>query len=1256
MTVALSADQRSSLEKLVQRARQWIVEDLEERLAGTFGIDADGRLEEGADLSLSNAQALVRADLVEVVEFLRSEGEDEPGSVARLVREAAFTHTNRLIAVRVAEAIGLLPETMAKGTASSGFRDFSELAPTIAATEWGRFAEFLRLCADELAADVPALFDPRNPLLDLAPSEPVLARVVEAIAALDDELWAAPDTLGWAYQFFNTGEERREMRESSAPRNSRELAVRNQFFTPNYVVEFLVHNGLGAHLAAGFPGLADELDLLVEVPKEEIQVDLDAVSVLDPACGSGHFLLGAYDVLEKAWQYAGVDPAESAPAIVRSLWGVDIDPRATQIAQAAVMFRARRHCRDRKLPTANVVCARSLPTGPEIDAFIGSLPAHVARAVRGIAAELVDAPVLGPLLKIEERLDREVRDIFGTGVIEGTLSEAAAGEPENIEAAVLDALSAIADSTTSTASQRLFAAEAHDAVRFVEAMARRYTAVLMNPPFGEPVPSTKTYLKVAYEWLPPTCDLLAAFVGRGLELAGRGGTCGAITGRSGLFLSTFSDWRTHLLTRNRLVAMTDLGFGIMEQAMVEAAAYIFAHEPPSGSGKFIRLLRAADRPAELSETISHVRDGQADDRFFEVELESLSALPGRPFAYWMEPSIRSLFLTLHPVEGHAGFAGKGHDTGDDLRFVRAFWEVQPERIAYTLTETLRGVRWVPCAKGGAYSPYWSEITLLVDWRDDGEGIKSHPKGYPRNTQYNFQGGITWPRRTNSGLGARIRPSGTILVDKGAGLSTTEPFLALAWLRSRLAQALVDGLVAAGEEVSSGGASRSYEIGLIQKLPWVRSPEAAQVAARMATRRAHWSMGEETSRHFVAPIASCIPTVDDFVAQLADAAELDALIAAAASLSVEGLRYLDRECSPMPTSYSRREDLDEEITRYWSMPIAKVIDEIIEAKGGVRAIARLYYFADRRTEVISHGLEVHPESIARVVKSRKLRAYGEAKDIAIRWISYFVGIAFGRWDLARGMRSVNPLTVKDLTSAPRRHSPGEFSSPDGDSLCDRPANYSVSLPPSWLLVDQPGHSYDIAAKVATASVEVDALSGPLSEVIELLGSGVNLSSYLRQSFFAAHLATYSSRPRKAPIYWQLQVPSKAWGIWLYAPKLSREMLFAIVRETEQRQRLAEQQIGHFQREAETGSGGRKTSEVAKELEAEQKLAVELASFRAEAERIANLGWEPDLDDGMVLNAAPLADLFPAWKDAAAYRKELRAGKYEWATVARFADRL
>ncbi|SVE15983.1 uncharacterized protein METZ01_LOCUS468837, partial [marine metagenome] len=247
----------------------------------------------------------------------------------------------------------------------------------------------------------------------------------------------------------------------------------------SYVVDFLVHNGLGAHLAAGFPEMVDDLPLLAKAPEDRVEVDLEQVSVLDPACGSGHFLLGAYDVLEKAWGHAGVEPGDAAPFIVSSLWGIDIDPRATQIAQTAVMFRARRHCKEQRLPVANVICARALPAGPEIDDLFERLPAHVGRAVRAIADELTDAPTLGPLLKIEQRLSQEARDIFGTGVVEGTLSEHATDSADSIEAQILAVLVEIADSTTSTPAQRLFAAEAHDAVRFVEAMSRRYTAVLM---------------------------------------------------------------------------------------------------------------------------------------------------------------------------------------------------------------------------------------------------------------------------------------------------------------------------------------------------------------------------------------------------------------------------------------------------------------------------------------------------------------------------------------------------------------------------------------------------------------------------------------------------------------------------------------------------------------------------------------------------------------------------------------------------------
>lgn len=1261
MTTALTADQRSALEKLVQRARQWIEEDLETKLAGVFGINPDGRVEDVGVLSLSNTQASVRDDLVGIVEFLRSEGEDEENAVARLVREAAFTNTNRLIAVRVAEAIGLLPETIAKGTASSGFRDFSELAPTVAATEWGRFAEFLRLCADELAADVPALFDPRNPLLELAVSERVLAEIVEAMSTLGDELWAAPDTLGWAYQFFNTGEERGEMRESSAPRNSRELAVRNQFFTPSYVVEFLVHNGLGAHLAAGFPGLADELPLLVEVPTEQVELDLASASVLDPACGSGHFLLGAYDVLEKAWRHVGVDAAEAAPAIVRSLWGVDIDPRAAQIAQAAVMFRARRHCRNEQLPAANIICARSLPSGLEVDAFIESLPDHVARAVRGIAEELVDAPILGPLLKIEQRLDREVRDVFGTGIVDGTLAEAVPGKSANVESAVLDALAAIADSTTSTASQRLFAAEASDAVRFVEAMSRRYTAVLMNPPFGEPVPSTKPYLKAAYPWIPTRdYNLLAAFVGRGVELSEPvHGSCGAITSRAGLFLKTFEAWREQVLLGLRLDALVDLGFGVMEQALVEAAAYVLRNTAPEGTSTFIRLLKETDRPHALHEAVGEFRATGHDRRVFAIPLDDLHAIPGSPVAYWMSDSIRRLFRDLPAVEGSGADVRVGLQTGDDFRFVRAFWEVDPGRIGHSSDETKRGRRWVPFAKGGAYSPYWADVHLLVDWEGDGENLRSFEGSVIRNPQFYFRPGLTWPRRTNSGLGLRVLPSGTVFADKGSAaipVGSVTPFALLGWLRSRLVQAMIDAMVAAGEEVSSGGASRSYEVGLVQKLAWMDVPDLSVVAEQLARRRAVEDEGDETARRFVRPSTAGEDTLPDLIEQLEDGGRLDELVVQSAGLDAAGRAYLDEELGPYPLTYEESSALDDRIEDLYGRPIGEVIDELIEERGGSRAIANLTFVADRRIEVLAHGLEVSPRSIVRVVQERGLGAPGKDVDRAFRQVSYLVGIAFGRWDLRIGRNPDLACLPEDLLAPPARYSPGTLLDQSERAAMSPPDGYLVSFPADGVLVDQAGHPMDISASVAAAGLALSDSEQPLADALSALMRRPTIAGFLRAQFFSRHLAMYSMSRRKAPIYWQLQVPSRMWGLWLYAPKLSREMLFAIVREAEQRQRLAEQQIGHLQREVETGGGGRKASDVANELDAEQKLAVELATFRAEAERIANLGWEPDLDDGMVLNAAPLADLFPAWRDAAAYREDLRAGKYEWATVAQYADQL
>ena len=780
MSGPLTAEGRASLERLIGRARAGLEEDLAAQASGRFGIDADGSIADENELRLDRAGLADRREVVEVVRFLESEGRSSAEAVARLVREAVFTHLNRLVAIRIAEALGMLPASLADGERSQGYLDVRELAPLLANDDTNGYWAYLRLCGDELAADVPSLFDPRNPLLALAPSASALRDLVGLFAdPASRDLWTASDCLGWAYQFFNTAEDRRRARyrddgSPKAPESSQDLAVRNQFFTPGYVVDFLVQNSLGRRLMDADPGspLLDDLPLLVDPPTEPgAPLALAEASVLDPACGSGHFLLGAYDLLERAWQHAGVSPEESAPSIIGSLWGIDIDPRCIQVASAALLLRARRSCPRGELPRPNLICARSLPaTATGLEELVERLDPPKRALLEALTDLLEQAPVLGPLLQVEKPIEDVIR-----GSIAGSSSGAlaAAVDPETIAGLrddLLEELRAVAASTTATPAERLLVAEADDVVRFVMALLHRYDAVLQNPPFGDPVPDTRAYLKASYPWIPSrNHNLLAAFVGRSLELCKpNAGYVGAITARSGMFLKTFEDWRKQILLGHRLVALADLGHGVMEQALVEAAAYVVGAAParPDHRATFIRLLRDTDRPAGLAAATGAHRADDHDVRVFRVALEDLKAVPGWPVAYWMSGALRCLFADHPALEGQGAEVRQGLVTGDDFRFVRAFWEIDPSGIARSRDETHAGMRWAPFAKGGEYSPYWADIHLVVDWQGDGESIRASGLGRPQNTQHYFRPGLTWPLRTNSGLGTRLLPEGVVTGHKG----------------------------------------------------------------------------------------------------------------------------------------------------------------------------------------------------------------------------------------------------------------------------------------------------------------------------------------------------------------------------------------------------------------------------------------------------------------------------------------------------------
>ncbi len=1220
MSGALDADQRASLERLVAEARRILERDLASQAAGRYGIDADGAIAAEEDLRLDATALAYRREIVDVADHLRSEGAAPAGAVARLLREAVFTHLNRLVAIRIAEAQGLLPPSLADGRSSQGFRDLLEAVPLLASDDTGGYWAYLQLCADELAADVPTLFDPRNPLLALAPTPRALDELARLLAEpASAALWSAPDCLGWVYQFFNTREERAAMRAAStAPRDSRELAVRNQFFTPRYVVDFLVQNSLGRRLIDVDPDspLLADLPLLIDPPTAKgAAADHNEVAVLDPACGSGHFLLAAYDLLERAWHHQGVSPLDAAPAIVRSLWGIDIDPRCAQVAAAAVMFRARRSCPDGDLPRPNIACARSLPaTATGLDDVLSSLPRSQRSLIERLTEALADAPVLGSLLRIEETMAAEIKGtIIGGPALPGTFADSLAAQTiQALENDLLANLTRLARATTASPAERLFAAEADDAIRFVQALQRRYDAVVMNPPFGEPVPDTKPYLKAAYPWIPSTNDLFALFVGRGLELSKDGGYVASITSRVGMFLTSFEEWRRSILLGHDLIALADLGEGVMEQAMVEAAAYVLGrrHRDKERKPIFIRAVTDKDRASTLSDAIAALQRKEHSPHVFMPDLDRLTNLTGSPVAYWVDPEAIDVLASHEKFEPSYGLVRVGLQTSDDFRFIRAWWEVPSHRLTRSpaleggrdaRTQLARGARWVPIIKGGSSQPWYSPVLLVVDWEGDGRRIRqvarsrgeSESRTIRSESQY-FRPGFSWTRRAPR-LFPYVVPAGCIpSVSRYQAFPLGNPYAMVGLVASNVASAFCRFY---GEQFLRP----NFLVDNVKSLP---IPAVSDALATGLTERVREGVQirQEIYRHlepyreFTWPAQKVEHLAWDTGSLLGES--LEGAVAASYGLSPSQAEGLERDMS-----------------------------EALAAFG---------------TNVAE--LEGDEEDLGDILP------WGE------RLFSYLAGAAFGRWDIRIGRDPTRAGLLPDPFDPPPAAPPGMLVDGQERPVAVAPSDYPLSIPQSGLLLDEPGHSWDIETRVdAAISYMFDNAEEERSHLLMALDRRT-MREYLRRQFFRDHLKVYTKGRRKAPIYWPLYVPSSGWGVWVYAPRLSRETLFAIISAATDRLVAAEAEIARLQRERATGGAGRSARQVAAALESEERLAGELARFRDEAERIAGLGWEPDLDDGTILCAAPLAGIFPAWRDATAARDQIRAGKYPWASVSRWADKL
>lgn len=629
--MAFDKPTRNRLQHFVDAVRNTLEDEFTHQLQNDYGLDpTSGAIADLASLTrLNDAQRETARILRDTLaHYVASDGMGTEQALRRILREQAFTVLNRLAALRLAEARGLLMESVGSGLQAKGFQLYARVAGTGLGETGDAYRVYLASVFDELAQGLPALFDRYSPQGRLFPRESTLIKVLELIN--DPEiapLWAEDETIGWIYQYFNSKEERAAMRKASqAPRNSRELAVRNQFFTPRYVIEFLVDNTLGRlwfNATGGQTGLRERCQYLLVKPDEKRSPapklrDPRTLKLLDPACGSMHFGLYAFDLFEviyrEAWAYeqqhgagaldVSTEPnAEFGPLqatyadeaafqrdiprliLEYNIYGVEIDPRAAQIASLALWLRAQRawhqagvKATDRPaIGCGHVIAATAPPAEPELrKQFAAKLDPLDAELFEKTLQLLKGVPELGVLLQTERELPRLIQEVFGE---HGQLfKKADAAQWAEGEARLRQALHDFAHTAQASYQGRLFAQDALQGLRLIDLTRAVFDVVVMNPPFGALTPGTKIQLAKAYP--RSKNDLLAIMVERGLQLLRAGGRIGAITSRTCFFLKTFQKWREQVvLGIAKPEVMADLGHGVMDDAMVEAAAYVLEKQP-----------------------------------------------------------------------------------------------------------------------------------------------------------------------------------------------------------------------------------------------------------------------------------------------------------------------------------------------------------------------------------------------------------------------------------------------------------------------------------------------------------------------------------------------------------------------------------------------------------------------------------------------------------------------------------------------------
>ena len=722
------------LSEHTEHIRQLIDQAFRNRL-GRMGIN------EGQLVPIDNPPA-ERKRMENIREVFIAEIGSVTDAYEKLVEELTFTLFNRLAALKVMEAHTLHPEIVTRRETHGG-RSFAHLAwleqnPQARSDEAEGLLPFLEEQLQKLASDIP-LFSPQHPYHLLPTALELLGIInafnqVESDTQVEAEIWKSDDVLGWLYESYNNYKKAAH-KASGDKTEYNKVSIQSQVYTPRWVVQFLVDNSLGKLYLEMYPDSEIRHKYkIANAPTSQTRErkPLHEIRMIDPATGSGNFLLYAFDLfydlyLDQIENYGADYNEADIPKLIieNNLHGVDLDDRAIQLAQLGLYIKAKRKKRSVKIEHFNIVSSDFfLPAYEEVKHLFENgapLDEQLEKIVIDLWEDLQQAHKFGSLIRLEEKFSIKLHGLVKEEGIT-LFTEQNLVKYDEFRTNFFTNLQKAVAQNTAKQGVTFLNTKTQDAITFLQLLTQKYDVAVANPPYTDSAdfgPELKKFVEANYKQpYKFNTNLYATFIKRCCEIVNEKGKVAMVHPPTFMYIKTFEDVRKFMLDKMHISLFVEWGYlGMFHQsARVDAAMYILEKEPKDFPVQFIKLndIYEGRRYEAFVKAYDDLLDNRPNKHNITLPQEKLKIIEGWPFIYWISDGFREKFKgenieTVSDVK-------VGINSGSNEQYVRFWWELN--EVNFSKDYSIDKNKWVDMQKVPLISGMATlvKIKLGKQWR------------------------------------------------------------------------------------------------------------------------------------------------------------------------------------------------------------------------------------------------------------------------------------------------------------------------------------------------------------------------------------------------------------------------------------------------------------------------------------------------------------------------------------------------------------